>query len=77
MKRLLHITIGLIFITFGVGLIIFGGTLLANSPSWIMGAGFFAFLILGGSIALTGWQIVIGDRILDVLRNLFNNFSSW
>ena len=65
--KIARIIFGTIIALAGIGLILFGASLLVQQQSWLMLGGFIVFLGLGYGIAELGYDIVRGNDVRDSL----------
>jgi hypothetical protein len=70
MKKLFRIILSIILISCGIGVVIFGISLLFHNQNLTLYA-FFGFTAITGSmLVLSGLSILSGDKIRDVIETL-------
>lgn len=68
MNKISRIISGVILIIIGVGVIIFGITLISGNQNWTGYTFIGSTIILGIGVILGGWAIIKGEKIKDILE---------
>jgi hypothetical protein len=63
MRKIIRIIMGILIMAGGIGLVVFGGSLLLQEQSWLILGGFTIFFALGVSVLQLGYSILQGKGV--------------